>query len=154
LRLPFYTSQYESGAAKVQTHRPAHGRGHGVPARRAPPRDVIGRAVVDGGADERQSQRDVDRLTEAEQLDRGQSLIVKEREDQTELARGGAMEYGIRGYRPLDLDAGVKRARAVDRRLDDRAILGPEQSVLARVRVDRRDRDAPAQQPPARKLRE
>ena len=91
--------------------------------------DVECRAVIGRCADERQSQRDVDRPVESQRLDRDQRLIVIHADRAVVGPARGFMEHGVGGKRASDVDAlGAQRC---DGRSDDCLILGSERAVLA-----------------------
>src|SRR5574341_234764 len=97
-------------------------------------------AVIDGGAHERQAERDVHAAAEGSVLEHRQALIVIHGEH-----AGGALqalrhEKRVRRQRADRVDAGFRRLR--DRGRDDVAILGAEVARFAAVRVQSRDQDA------------
>jgi len=73
------------------------------------PRDVEGRAVIHGAADERQSPCDRDRLLEVERLAGDVPLVVVHREDRIVLARLPDVEHRVCGHGPHRLDAFPQR---------------------------------------------
>src|SRR5436190_4710583 len=117
-----------------ELRREQHGRDHALGIGFASARDVERRSMVDRRADDRQSERHVDRGAEGQQLDRYQSLIVVAGDHDLELAALCADEEGIGRKRTGDVDAAC--AACGDRRRDDVALLAAEQPVLAGVRVE------------------
>ena len=96
--------------------------------------DVEGRAVIRRGADERQSQRDVDGVLEGDRLDRDQRLVVIHADRAViGLARRG-VEHGVGRQRSPDVDAFA--AQRFDRRRDDFDVLGAERAVFAGMRIE------------------
>ncbi len=89
--------------------------------------------MVDRGADDRQPERDVDRLAERQQLDRNQSLVVVAGDHRIEFAAHRADEHCVGRKRPGDIDAALPRRRR--RRAEHRLLLAADQPVLAGVRV-------------------
>src|SRR5689334_21613102 len=77
---------------------------------------------------------------EVQELQRDQSLVVVHRDYRVEFAGDRLMKQRIGRIRP----AGVRTvaARPFDRGLDDATLLAAEKSVLTRVRIEARDRDA------------
>ena len=104
------------------------------------PGDVEGGAVIDGRADDRQAERDVDGGSEGEQLHRNESLVMVAGHDRVELAAGGADEDGVAGDRAGHVEP-LASQRGDDRR-DHGVVLGPHQAVLAAVRVEAGDGEA------------
>ena len=80
--------------------------------------------MVDGRADDRQAQRHIHRLSERQQLDGDQSLIVVARDHRVELSAQGSYEHGIRRKRPSDVDAAGPRL--IDSRSQDILLLGAD----------------------------
>ena len=112
--------------------------------------DVEGRAVVDGGADDRQAEGDVDAGEvhpfagggidlEAQQLDRDMPLIVIHGDDGVVLAGAQLDEDGVAGDRADDIEPVFDRLG--DRRRGNVDILPAEQAAFAGMRIERRDRD-------------
>src|SRR6478752_5804055 len=97
--------------------------------------DVEGRAVVDGGADDGQPDRDVDARLEPEHLDGPVPLVVVHRDDEVVVAAAGEEEEGVGRERAVHVDAvGASR---LDPRVDLRLLLAvAEEAVLAGVGVD------------------
>ena len=95
--------------------------------------------MVHGRADDRQPERDVDRVVEAGELRRDMALVVVHGNHGVEVARGGAQEDGVRRDRARDVPA--LGAQLLDGRLDQLGLLGAEQAVLAGVRIQARDGD-------------
>ena len=112
--------------------------------------DVERGAVIDRGADDRKAERDVDRVTEREQLDGNQTLIVIAGDHRVELPLRGAHEHGVAGQRPLDLNAA--RARGLDGGTDHGALFLAEQPFLSRMRIQAGDRQTRARDPESRQL--
>ena len=73
--------------AAAQRARHAHGGGEARRVGAAGAGDVERGAVVRAGADERQAERDVDAVLDAEVLHRDQAVVVGHRDDDVELAR-------------------------------------------------------------------
>ena len=91
------------------------------------------------GADERQADEQRHHRAEAEELDGHEPLVVVEGEGQVEGAATRAQEDRVGGERALRIDAA--RARRRDRGHDLVPLLVPEGALLARVRVEPRDRE-------------
>ncbi len=92
-----------------------------------------GRAVVGARAHVRQAEGDVDRLVEVDGLERGQALVVVERDGDVELARELPAEERVRGL--ASREPGKAAPKRVEDRVDQVALLGPDESSLARVGV-------------------
>ena len=80
-----------------------------------------------------QPDRDVDARVEAHELDRDVALVVVLHDDDVEAALPGVHEHRVRRPRARGVDP--LRARGLDGRGDDVAVLRPEQAGLAGVRV-------------------
>src|SRR5581483_3357510 len=117
-----------------QPRRQQHRRDHALRIGFSRAGDVERSAVVDRRPDDRQAQRDVDRLAERDQLHRNEPLIVVAGHHDVELAPGGTNEHRVGRKRPGHVDA----ARSTGRnRRDDRALLfGAEHAVFAGMRVE------------------
>ena len=107
--------------------------------------DVERGAVIGAGANERQAERHVDAVLDAEVLHRDQPVVVGHRDDDVELAGmpGGvarAHEHGVGRERAARVDA--FGARRLHRRGDDAQLLVAEQAALAGVRIEPGDGDA------------
>ncbi len=107
--------------------------------------DVERGAVVGAGAHERQAERDVDAVLDAEVLHRDQAVVVGHRDDDVELARmarrvARAHEDRVGRERAARVDA--LGARRLHRRRDDAQLLVAEQAAFAGVRVEAGDGDA------------
>ena len=107
--------------------------------------DVERRAVVGAGAHERQAERDVDAVLDAEVLHRDQAVVVRHRDDDVELARmPGALRARMKTVSgangPLASMPSARAAATAGR--DDAQLLVAEQAALAGVRVEPGDRDA------------
>ena len=100
--------------------------------------NVEGGAVVRRGADERQSQRDVDGVLERNRLDRDQRLVVIHADGAViGVARRG-VEHGIRRQGSPGVDAfGAQRLNG---RCDDVDVFAAERAVFAGMRVEARYR--------------
>src|SRR5439155_15751019 len=124
--------------------------------------DVEGRAVIDGGADDRKPQRDVDagKLLpaagrgidlEAEQFYRNVPLVVIHRDHRIELAGAQLDEDGVPRHRPDDVEAVINRLSESRRR--DVDILPPEQPALTGMWIERRNGDlGPRDAKPAQRV--
>jgi len=106
--------------------------------------------VIDRRPDDGEAERHVDRPAEREQLHRNQALVVVAGNHGVELAARGASEDRVAGKRAVDFHA--SRARLVHRGPQHAGLLGPEQPLLAGVRIQSRERDARARDAEARQL--
>ncbi len=88
--------------------------------------------MIRRGPDDRQAERDVDRLVEVDQLDRDQALVVVHRDQRVVPALDEVAERRIGHQRAGE----PRRWQGGERRCDHVAILGPEQPALAGVRVE------------------
>src|SRR4029078_12614825 len=102
--------------AACQLRRQQHRCDHTLWVGQAFARDVKGGAVIDRRADDRQPERDVDRLPEGDELHRYEPLVVVTGDDDVEVAAAGADENGVAGKRPLDVQGA--RATRHDRRAE------------------------------------
>src|ERR1043165_2218177 len=101
--LPPSSLNFNRSAALVGARQARGQRDGGDHARmlgHAAARDVEGRAVVNRRADERQAERDVDRLAEGKTLDGNHRLVMVARNQGVELAARGAQENRVRRGRP------------------------------------------------------
>ena len=103
-------------------------------------RQIERRAVVDGGANDRQAERDVDRGVERDQLGRDMALIVILRHDEIELAARSPVEDRVAGNRARHINA--IRLRHLDARYDLFGFFVAKQTVLAAMGIESRDGDA------------
>ena len=103
--------------------------GHALPC------DVESRSMGDACADNRQSQRDIDRAVETDRLERDVTLVVVDRHDGVECAREGMIEECVVGKRSGHVDPFPPPQR--DRRFDDALFLIAKKTVLTRVRIER-----------------
>ena len=131
------------GAARRARH--AHRRAQARRIGTAAAGDVERGAVVGAGAHERQAERDVDAVLDAEILHRDQAVVVRHRDDDVELAGmaggvAGAHEHRVGRERAARVDA--LGARRLHRRGDDAQLLVAEQAALAGVRIEPGDGDA------------
>ena len=90
--------------------------------------------MIGRGADERQSQRDVDGVVEGQRLDRDQRLIVIHADRAIIGLARGVVEHGVRRQRSPDLDAVA--AQDFDGGRHDGRLLGAERAVLAGVGIE------------------
>src|ERR1035437_2446959 len=102
--------------------------------------DVEGRAVIDGGADDRNAERDVHGFFEVDQFHRDVALIVVHGDDQVKGAANRLQENRVGSVRPAAGNA--LGARGSDRWDDDSLFLVAEKAMLAGVRVQAADGDA------------
>ena len=109
------------------------GGAHAAGIRAAGAGDVDRRAVIGGGADERQPERDVHAAAERGDLDRRHADIVIRRQHGVELAAHRAHEDGIGGQRPGG-------TQTVGGRRQNARLLVAEESLLAGVRVEGAER--------------
>ena len=96
--------------------------------------------MIRRGANERQTQRDVDGVVECQRLDRDQRLVVIHADRAVVGFARGFVEHGVGGQRPPDFDAFA--AQDFDRRRHDGLVLGAERAVFAGMRIEARYRDA------------
>ena len=61
-------------------------------------------AVIDGGTDEGESERDVDGVTEANVFEHGEALIVVHREYRVSMLEVPGSEQGVGGQRPKEMN--------------------------------------------------
>ena len=113
--------------------------------------EIEGSAVVDGSAVDRQSERDVHRGVESDQLHGNVPLIVILGDDEVEGAAVGAVKNGVWRDRAVHVD--TFRAGLRDGGRDLRLVLVTEQAVLAAMRIDAGDRDARPLQAKAAEMR-
>src|SRR5215831_1672630 len=113
-------------------------------------RNIKGGAVIDGSANERQTQRYIDCLAEGKALDRNHSLVMITRHDGIELAARRAQKYGVGRKRPRNIDSIGDRA-LLDRGHDFSGFFNAEQPAFSSVWIqscncDPRVFDSPALQ--------
>ena len=122
--------------------------------------DVEGGAVIDGGADDRQAERDVDagqvlplagrRIDlEAEQLDRDVALVVVHGDHGVVLPGAQLDEDRVAGHRPDHVEP-VARPLSAMVGVGDVDVLPAEQAALAGMRIERRDGDPRRARMPSR----
>ena len=92
--------------------------------------------MIRRGADERQSQRDVDRVLERNGLDRDQRLVVIHADRAVIGFSRGFVEHGVGRQRPPDLDAVAPQD--FDRRRHHLDVFHPERAVFAGMRIEAR----------------
>ena len=102
--------------------------------------NVEGGAVIRRGADERQSERDVDGVLEGDGLDRDQRLVVIHADRAVIGLARGVVEHGVRRQRAASLDA--LGAQGFDGRRDDVDLFGAERAVFAGMRIEAGDDEA------------
>ncbi len=90
--------------------------------------------VIHGGADDRQADRHVDRMSKGQQLHRNQTLVVVAREHTVELASRRAHEHCISGNRPLDRDAAL--TRTLHRRRQHAIVFRAKHAIFSSVRIE------------------
>ncbi len=81
-------------------------------ARPAGAGDVVGGAVIGGGAHERQAERQVHAVVEVEQLERNQTLVVVERDDRVVSAARGLAKDGVGDQRARRRSRGGRQRRS------------------------------------------
>src|ERR1700731_4804375 len=92
--------------------------------------NVEGGAVVDGGADDRQTDRDIHPFVDAEDLQWAVPLVMIHRNDNIEVSPAGPEKEGVRGQRSLYVPS--VRTAGLHCRLDFRCFLAaPEKTGLA-----------------------
>ncbi len=94
--------------------------------------------MIDGGAHDRETQRDVDRFTETRVLEHGQTLVVVHRQYRV-LVTGGLCERGVRRQRAAHVLALSSELR--HDRCDDLRIFGAQVSVFSGMRIQPADDD-------------
>ena len=131
-----------------QGARQQQGLAHAAIGRLARAGQIVGGAVVDAGADDRQPQRHVHRLAEAQQLADDGRLVVVHGHHAVVLTGRGLPKGGLRAERPdqrgRQPPAAKRRARSPNSGLDDGALLVAEQPRLAGVWIERSHHDARA----------
>ena len=101
----------------------------------AGPGNVERGAMVDRGADDRQTDRDIHSGVDTKHFDGTVTLVMIHRDDDIEIAPAGPEKQGVRRQRSFDVPAAFPAGP--HRRLDFRFFLAPsEKSVLAGVRID------------------
>ncbi len=95
--------------------------------------------MIDGSADDRHTERDVDPAVEIQELHGNVALIVIHGDDEIERPADSADENGVGRMRAGAIDA--QCARFFNRGSDDVAILPAEEPVLAGVRIESADCD-------------
>ncbi len=104
------------------------------------PGNIESRAMIGCGADDRQAERNVDRVLEVKRLDRDQRLVVVHAKRSIVGRTRTGVEHRVGGVRARDPPPfGCERGNG---RLDDLDFLAPELPAFARVRIEARDREA------------
>ena len=96
---------FENGCARCQFGCLAQSFDHATGLGDALTGDIEGGSVVDGGADDRQPDGDVDARFDAEDLYGAVALVVVHGHDQVVVAAAGEEEGGVGGQRPVCVDA-------------------------------------------------
>ena len=105
------------------------------------PGEVVGGPVINGGSDEWKTERQIDGLSESDELDRAQSLIMKEGEDSIKFTVGGTTKKGIRRDWALNACIREESAGLINGGLDRLDLLGSQKAALPRMRIHCGDRN-------------
>ena len=108
-------------------------------ARLAGAGEIVGGAVIDGGADDRQAEGDIDAVLEMQQLERDQPLIVVHADDRIVIPARGEVKEGVGAVRAAGGDP--LRLAPVDGRCDQPRFLIAEEPPFAGVRIEGEDGD-------------
>ena len=96
--------------------------------------DIESRTMVGGGPDDRQAERDVDRILEVERLDRDQRLVVIHAQRRIVIGARAVVEHRVGRVRPGH--SPTLRRESGDRRSDDFELFPAELPTFTSVGVE------------------
>lgn len=101
--------------------------------------DIVGRSVIDRGAEVRESEGEVDRVFKVEEFEGGESLVVVHTDDDIVAALESEGEGGIAGERAVDRKS--EGEGLCDRGLDEGLLFVADQAAISGVGIQAADGD-------------